>query len=297
MLRGDGLRRHKTLPRFVRFSNVLNVEQHMDLLNKNGRSRALTDSQDEQFLRDGFVKLEHAFSETVAEEARGILWRESRCDPENPATWIHPVVRIGDCAQEVFCHAANTPVLHAAFNHLVGVERWVPRTSLGGFPIRFPHKEDPGDTGWHVDASFPPAGQTASYLEWRINLESKGRALLMLFLFSDVAEQDAPTRIRLGSHLRVAGLLASAGPEGMTFMEVARALEGITSDLRETTATGPAGTVYLCHPFLAHAAQRHRGNRPRFMAQPPLYPKAPVNLARTDEDYSLVERAIINGLH
>jgi hypothetical protein len=46
----------------------------------------------------------------------------------------------------------------------------------------------------------------------------------------------------------------------------------------ETTATGPAGTVYLCHPFLVHAAQRHRGTEPRFMAQPPLYPARPYDV-------------------
>jgi hypothetical protein len=39
-------------------------------------------------------------------------------------------------------------------------------------------------------------------------------------------------------------------------------------------ATGEAGTVYLCHPFLVHSAQPHRGSKPRFMAQPPLLPKA-----------------------
>ena len=256
----------------------------------------MTHAQQEQFLHDGLVKVENGFSEAIAEEGRTILWRESGCDPANPATWIHPVVRMGDCAQKPFRQAANTPVLHAAFDQLFGAGRWIPRTSLGGFPIRFPHKDDPGDTGWHVDASFPPDHQSGPYFDWRINLESKGRALLMLFLFSDVTEQDAPTRIRCGSHLRVARLLAGAGPEGMSFMEVAQALEGITSDLGETAATGPAGTVYLCHPFLAHAAKSHRGNNPRFMAQPPLYPKVPVNLARSDEDYSLVERAIIKGM-
>jgi Phytanoyl-CoA dioxygenase (PhyH) len=268
----------------------------MSLLNQSRVLRTLTDAQEEQFLYDGFVKLENAFSLAIAEEARTILWRETGCDPANPATWIHPVVRIGDCVQEPFRQAANTPMLHAVFDQLVGAERWIPRTSLGGFPIRFPHQDDPGDTGWHVDASFPPDHQTASYLDWRINLESRGRALLMLFPFSDVTELDAPTRIRPGSHPRVARLLASTGPEGMSFMEIAQALGGITSDLRETNATGPAGTVYLCHPFLAHAAQRHRGNSPRFMAQPPLYPKVPFNLARSDQDYSLVERAIIMGL-
>jgi hypothetical protein len=65
-----------------------------------------------------------------------------------------------------------------------------------------------------------------SYFDWRINLRSKGRALLML-------------------------------PSGMP----------------EATATGVAGTVFLCHPFLVHAAQRHRGATPRFLAQPPLVPR------------------------
>ena len=35
-------------------------------------------------------------------------------------------------------------------------------------------------------------------------------------------------------------------------------------------AIGAAGTVYLCHPFLVHAAQIHRGESPRIMSQPPL---------------------------
>ena len=38
------------------------------------------------------------------------------------------------------------------------------------------------------------------FLSWRANIYSKGRALLMLFLFSDVGERDAPTLIRVGSH-------------------------------------------------------------------------------------------------
>lgn len=198
----------------------------------------------------------------------------------------------GDFAQEPFRAAANTPRLQAAFDELAGRGRWVPRQSLGGFPIRFPHSEDPGDTGWHIDASFPPEGGADSYFEWRINVRSKGRALLMLFLFSDVGERDAPTRIRCGSHLRVARLLAPAGEDGMSMVEIAKAADADTAGMTETTASGPPGTVYLCHPFLLHAAQPHRGAVPRFMAQPPLYPAAPFELHRSDGDYSLVEQAI-----
>ena len=60
----------------------------------------------------------------------------------------------------------------------------------------------------------------------------------------------------------------------------------------EALATGPAGTVYLCHPFLVHSAQPHRGCTPRFIAQPPLLPGAPLDPLRRDAAASPVERAI-----
>ena len=264
-------------------------------------SFGLSDQQREQFVRDGFVKIEAAFPAEIAEEARAILSQGTGCDPENPRTWTRPVVRLADCSQEPFRRAANTPVLHAAFDDLVGRGRWVPRESIGGIVIRFPHPDDPGDTGWHVDASFPPdhpteTSSTGTYLDWRINLRSKGRALLMLFLFSDVAEQDAPTRIRLGSHLRVPRLLAPAGEDGMTMIGLSKLVERETKGVPEALATGAAGTVYLCHPFLVHAGQAHRGATPRFLGQPPLCPRVPLMLARKDGDYSLVETAIRLGL-
>jgi hypothetical protein len=261
--------------------------------------RVLSDAQREQFVHDGFVKLEAAFSRETAAQACEILWREVGCDPEDRQTWTRPVVRLGDLTQEPFRRAANTAELCAAFDELVGVDRWVPRASLGGFPIRFPHPEDPGDTGWHVDASFPPdraVESTPSYFDWHVNLRSKGRALLMLFLFSDVGEKDAPTRIRLGSHLRVPRFLAPAGENGISSKELGQAAARVTDGMPEITATGTAGTVFLCHPFLVHAAQPHHGLTPRFLAQPPLYPKVPFELTRRDGNYSLVERAIRLGL-
>ncbi len=259
----------------------------------------LSDAQREQFVHYGFVKLENAFSSETAAEARAILWRASGCDPGNKKTWTRPVVRLGDLAEEPFRQAVNTPALHSAFDELVGAGRWIPRQSVGGFSIRFPYPDDPGDTGWHVDASFPPdkPGESAgSYFDWRVNLRSKGRALLMLFLFSDVGEHDAPTRIRLGSHLRVPPLLAPAGEDGLSMMELSAAAAHATEGMPEAAATGPAGTVFLCHPFLVHAAQLHRGVTPRFFAQPPLSPRLPFELTRSDGDHSLVEMAIRLGL-
>jgi hypothetical protein len=61
-------------------------------------------------------------------------------------------------------------------------------------------------------------------------------------------------------------------------------------------ATGEAGTVYLCHQFLVHAAQRHEGTTPRFLAQPPLHPAATIRIDRVGGDYSPVEIAIRQAL-
>src|SRR6476620_2194502 len=149
----------------------------------------LSTEQINQFILDGFIKIENAFPTELAEECRTILWEATQCDPNNAATWTQPVIRIGEIGLDPFRKAANTTILHNAFDQLAGKGKWLPRETLGSFPIRFPNDLLAVDTGWHVDASFQ--GEDAgNYLEWRINVNSKGRALLMLFLFSDVGEQD-----------------------------------------------------------------------------------------------------------
>ncbi|ANW01724.1 phytanoyl-CoA dioxygenase family protein [Bradyrhizobium icense] len=259
--------------------------------------RALSDAQLDQFVQDGFVRLDNAFPRRLAEEGRAILWRDTGCDPVDKKTWTRPVIRLGYYGQEPFREAVNTPVLHAAFDQLVGSGRWRPRADLGSFPVRFPHADDPGDTGWHVDLSFPSPSddrdERNDFSSWRVNVTSRGRALLMLFLFSDVGEPDAPTRIRVGSHLDMARLLQPAGEAGMSHLMLA----DVAADHPEALAVGEPGTVYLCHPFLIHAAQPHRGSRPRFMAQPPLHPAEAVRLEREDGEYSPVEMAIRRALH
>ena len=186
----------------------------MSSLSLRGTAELLNDRQIQQFIREGFVRIDAAFPREIAGQCRSILWRDTGCDEADPSTWTKPVTRLATYGQEPFLKAANTPALHEAFDRLVGQRRWQPRTDLGTFPIRFPCPTDPGDAGWHIDTSFPPeTGDGTNFLNWRANVTSKGRALLMLFLFSDIGENDAPTRIRAGSHLDVARMLAPAGEE------------------------------------------------------------------------------------
>src|SRR5688572_18550721 len=91
-----------------------------------------------QFIEDGYVRISEAFSRDIAEEARKILWKDLNVKPDDPATWTRPVIRLGMYSQEPFVQAANTKVLHEAFDQLVGEGRWVPRGSMGTFPVRFP---------------------------------------------------------------------------------------------------------------------------------------------------------------
>lgn len=259
-------------------------------------SSALTAAQLDDFTTDGFVRIDSAFSEDVAAQCRAILWADTGCDPADPATWTKPVIRLGNYSQAPFLEAANTPVLHAAFDQLVGSGRWLPCGSLGTFPVRFPSPDDPGDAGWHIDVSFGWEENPTDFMAWRANVSSKGRALLMLFLFSEVGEKDAPTRIRVGSHLDIARQLAPAGEAGMPLRELAADNFAASAHRPEVLATGSPGTVYLCHPFLVHAAQPHHGTVPRFMAQPPLLPRQPISLDRADGSYSPVEAAIRRAL-
>lgn len=261
---------------------------------RNRSNPALSAEDIVTFIRDGFVRIDQAFSARTAEEARQILWTATGCDPDNPSTWTRPVVRLNQFNETPFREAANTPLLRSAFDQLVGKDRWLPRGGLGTFPVRFPSQDDPGDDGWHIDVSF--GYENPDFMEWRANVHSKGRALLMLFLFSDVSVNDAPTRIRIGSHIDIARQLAPAGKAGLTLRQLASDGFAASAHRREELATGAAGTVYLCHPFLVHSAQKHRGVEPRFMAQPPLLPREPICLDRADQDYSPVEQAILRAV-
>ncbi|RFU37855.1 phytanoyl-CoA dioxygenase [Actinomadura logoneensis] len=246
----------------------------------------------ESFIRDGFVRVSEAFPRSVADEGRALLWEMSGCSPDDPSTWTKPVIRLYDQGQPPFREAAQSPRLHEAYDALVGRDRWVPRKTVGGsYAVRFPLPDAPGDDGWHIESSFPGPNPD-DYLSYRVNLTSRGRALLVLFLFSDVGEDDAPTRVRVGSHLDVPPLLEPAGDDGLAFMDIAGKAVAASEHRDVAFATGRAGDVYLCHPFLVHAAQSHQGRNVKFMAQPGLEPAVPLSV----DGPSPVERAIKLGL-
>jgi hypothetical protein len=212
-----------------------------------------------RFARDGFVRVEAAFPASVAARCVDALWAELPEERHDPSTWTEPVRRLMGHTDPAFVEAATSP-------------RWVeaihqvqpdgdPTPWMGGTcAIRFPVDGDPGDDGWHIDASYLGDGGF-----W-VNVHSRDRALLMLVLYTEVGEDDAPPRIRVGSQLLMPAALEPFGNEGVHGLHVP--IPDAVHELPIALATGSPGDVYLCHPFLVHAAQRNRGKTVRFLSQP-----------------------------
>jgi hypothetical protein len=108
----------------------------------------LTSRQVQNFIDDGFVKVENAFSTDLAKQCREELWVDIGLSPDKPDNWIQPVVRVGTKTSPPFIEAANTPRLHRAYDELAGNGRWLVPKALGTFPIRFPSPQFPADLGW-----------------------------------------------------------------------------------------------------------------------------------------------------
>jgi Phytanoyl-CoA dioxygenase (PhyH) len=262
----------------------------------------LSDEACEQFIADGFIVLRGAVPAEVTKRCVKDLqpgFADTDVDPEEPDTWTKPVVRLYTPITQSFIEASNQPNLYAAYDRLIGKHRWLPPDRLGGtVPVRFPSVVDPGDAGWHIDSSYLFDG------EWRVNVFSAQRALLCLFLLSEVTATDAPTEIKIGSHFDAAKALQPFGEAGVVFN--AEMLPASTLDRESAFATGEAGDVFLCHPFLVHRATwPHRGTKPRYLAQPGIqhqggspayiYEQSPFTLLGNDNPHP-VENAICLAL-
>jgi hypothetical protein len=249
------------------------------------------------FSTDGFLVVRSAVAPDIVRACVEAIEEELRArgvDPRDPATWIAPVVRF-PCPEgpafPAFTAAGTSPALHEVYDALLGPDRWIRRKGVGGsIPVRFPSMQDPGDAGWHIDGSYEVDGQ------YWVNVHSRHRGLLALFLFTDVGPEDAPTELLVGSHLDVPRVLAPFGERGVFFGDVVEGLPASTFQRPRAHATGRAGDVYVCHPFLVHRATwPHRGAGPRMLAQPGIAHREPFVLCDAT-GLCEVERAILRGL-
>lgn len=253
----------------------------------------LTNEELNSFEKNGFITLRNAFSSEVAANCMAIIWSEIEKQgvlKDDPSSWKKPVVRVNTPQGDPFVIAGRSPALLQAYDQLLGEGNWDTGQAVNGtIPVRFPSDKDPLDAGWHVDGSYPGEGG------YCLNPYSRARGLLCLFLFSDVGDCDAPTRLLEGSHLDMPKILTTAGKTGMLFQNATGQLPKSTFERSVKRATGKAGDVFICHPFLVHAATwPHSGENPRAVAQSGVTIDS-FKLANQGHEKP-VERAILNGL-
>ena len=206
----------------------------------------------------------------------------------DPATWTEPVVRISCPEGGPFADAGTRPVLWEAFDQLIGQGRWWRRPGVGGtIPVRFPSQRDPGDAGWHIEASYESDGH------WQVNIRFPGTRPAGAVPVQRRGRRQRADPAAAWLAPDAARVLAPAGDAGLAWTEAAQAAARVSAARPTTLATGRAGDVFLCHPFLVHAASwPHAGRLPRIVAQPAvgLHDQFPLSAP-----LSPVERAILDG--
>lgn len=248
----------------------------------------LSKAEIEQFVTEGYVCLRDAFPREVAARGREFLWQHIGLDPEDPSGWTQKVVPLRETFEHGPFAEVVTPRVNAAFDDLMGEGRWNPNPKMGWWPITFPGFAkgpwQPPQEGWHVDGNF-----------FHHHLTSKEQGLLPVFIFSDIEPGGGGTALSVGSHRHTARLLAAAEPAGISYQELGPLAEALPRD-KMAEATSRAGDVVLLHPLMVHATSMNASKAVRFICNPGISLREPMQLQRADDDHSPVERAIIEAL-
>jgi hypothetical protein len=168
------------------------------------------------FVRDGYVAIRGAVDAGTVAACRELIWdamerRGVRRD--DPGTWPPLVEGMDDLSGGPFVAAYMAPALTAAYDELIGPGRWEPWADMGeSVVVRFRVEDERANAGYHIEGAYAtPDGAPG---RWWVNVRSRARGLLALFLFTDVGRDDAPTRLLCGSHLAVPQFLAPYGEAG-----------------------------------------------------------------------------------
>lgn len=251
--------------------------------------QVLTEADAQHFFEKGYVIIKDCFSREAAQKLTSLAWERLGYDPNDPSTWqedkIHmpsmnrlPVQEFSPKAYGAICDLLGgeeriiEPTWSDAFilNLTFGADRpWVPPSPEAG--------------GWHVDGDF-----------FRHFLDSPEQALLTVVMWSDIYPQSGGTFIAPDSPRRIARYYAEH-PEGLHPHKTGSHLIHECEEFLEVT--GMTGDVAFIHPFMLHASSQNPSGRPRFMTNPPVQFKEPMNFNRENpDDFSLVERVILDAL-
>ncbi|OCH88280.1 hypothetical protein OBBRIDRAFT_96845 [Obba rivulosa] len=258
----------------------------------------LTPEQREHFLEHGWVKIPKAVLEEHLTRFTENVWVRLGYDPDDKSTWqkekIHmprhrevPTKDFMPKAWGAMCELLggedriDTSLFESCGDSLIvnlGAEEWMD------------HDIAPKDLGnWHIDG------------DWFTHfLDSGEQGLTVIVLFNDIGPRAGGTYIAPDGIKNVVQWLYEH-PEGVDSFsqdpDGSRSVCSAQSCKEFIELTGEAGDVILLHPFMPHSASKNYLRIPRFITNPPVTLKEPLNFNRSDPaDYSLVELKILKTL-
>lgn len=251
----------------------------------------LTDEQIESFLTRGYVLIPECFSRADAQEWLDEAWVRMGYDAHNPATWEQKRIHMPSLESKDVREFA--PKAWRAVCELLGGEERIKLpyewgnsfiANLGIGADRPWEPPSPQVSGWHKDGDF-----------FRHFLDSPEQGLLTFVIWSDIEPRGGGTFVACDSVPVVARFLAQH-PEGVlpndfNFQNLISQCENFIE------MTGKLGDVVLLHPYVLHAVSQNHLGVARFITNPPIALKEPMNFNRENPaEFSLVERAVLDGL-
>lgn len=266
--------------------------------------QVLTPEQQRHFIEKGYVTVKGCLDRDLAKRWTDEAYARLGYDPVDRSTWtkdivwmdrknIAPIAEISPKAWGALCDVAggadriDTRVMEIESQHFTTINsiEW-----SDAFVVNFRRGADkpwvapsPEAGGWHKDGSF-----------FRHFLDSREQGLLTIVYWSDVGPQGGGTFIAPDSIAVVARYLADH-PEGI---EPGTDFGRLVEQCHEfVEVTGEVGDFIILHPFMLHASSNNHSGRVRFMTNPPVVLREPMNLNRDDpDDFSLIELATLHGL-
>lgn len=253
----------------------------------------LSEAQIEHFLQHGHVVISDCFARDFAENWTTNAFHRLGYDPNDASTWEQEIIHMPG-TQYVPMGEIAPKAWQAACELLGGQERVAPCSWGDSMIVNFHKGADqpwqppsPKASGWQKDGDF-----------FRHFLNSPEQGLLTIVIWSDIEPQGGGTFAAGDSVAPVARLLADH-PEGLMPRGAPEASFGslINQCHDFVELTGRIGDVVLIHPFVLHASSQNHSGKARFITNPPVSLREPMQFNRENpNDFSPVERAILRGL-
>ena len=268
--------------------------------------RVLNDEQVQSFLDKGYLVVHDSLNINVANRWVDEAYDRLGYSRQDPATWQKDIVwmdhknqmPVRDLAPKAWAAILDviggedrleTTVMHlnssghfTSINSFLWSDAFIINFHRGADQPWQPPSAQVG--GWHKDGSY-----------FRHFLDSREQALLPIVLWSDMLHQGGGTFIAPDS-VRVIARYLYEHPEGVDPHDF-NFKEMIAQCSQFEEVTGKAGDFIIMHPFMLHASSQNVIGRPRFMSNPPVVLREPMNLNRANpDDFSLLERATLHYL-